>query len=226
MEGKICQWKGDRGFGFIQPSDGSERLFFHISSVQGSTQRPQVGVTVFYEASRDAQQRLKADKVVMGVKRTPSQGYEQPIKTASPKREALDYILILVIVASLAMVGFQYYAMQDIGRVWYFSVPALVAFLLLNRKKRPKEQHFTCRGCRQTAEYDVRTVAAWRAGFTQIYCKQCHSQWLRNKPKSATQPEYNSSISKTSGGAGCLGALLVLIAVPMAASAGLYHWLV
>ena len=31
MKGKICQWKDEKGFGFIQPENGGEKLFFHIS---------------------------------------------------------------------------------------------------------------------------------------------------------------------------------------------------
>ncbi|MGO4998189.1 cold shock domain-containing protein [Oceanisphaera sp. W20_SRM_FM3] len=226
MQGKICQWKDDKGFGFIQPNDGSEQLFFHISSVKNASQRPTVGEPVFYEASRDAQHRLRATNVIVGelqnaaVATTPG-----VIKTEPPQKSALDYLLILMTLVSLGVVGYQYYLTQDIVSIWYFGLPAVVAVLLLNRQKKPKERHFNCRGCRAVAEYDARTLAAWKSGFTQLYCKACHSQWLRNKPKSATQPESNSSISKTSNGSGCLGLLLVLVFMPIASSVGLYHWL-
>ena len=226
MQGKICQWKDDKGFGFIQPNDGSERLFFHISSVKNSSQRPTVGEFVFYEASRDAQHRLRATNVIVGEQQNAAAATTpRLIKTEPPQTGVLDYFLILAAIVSLGVVGYQYYLTQDIASSWYFGLPATVALLLLKRQKRPKEKHFNCRGCRAVAEYDVRTLTAWNAGFTQLYCKSCHSQWLRNRPKSATQPECNSSISKTSNGSGCLGLLLVLVFMPIATSVGLYHWL-
>ena len=29
--GKLIKWKDERGFGFIQPVDGSKQVFLHIS---------------------------------------------------------------------------------------------------------------------------------------------------------------------------------------------------
>jgi cold shock CspA family protein len=60
MKGKVSLWKDDKGFGFIQPDDGSEKLFFHVSNVKTDARRPQVGDSVLYESTRDSQQRLKA----------------------------------------------------------------------------------------------------------------------------------------------------------------------
>ena len=139
MEGIICQWKDDKGFGFIKPNDGSEQLFFHVSSVKNVDIRPKAGESVAYDL-------------------------------------------------------------------------------------HPKENYFHCTGCRETAEYDPRTLAAWQAGFAQLYCPQCHSQWLRNRPKSAIQPGSNSSISKTNRDSDCLGMLLILVFISLITSAGLYHW--
>ena len=226
MEGKICQLKDEQGIGFIQPNDGSARLFFHISSIKSMSRRLQVGDPVSYEVGRDEQQRLRANHVVASEPVPPIAVTQRLINTESPRGRALDYVFILTALLSLGGVGYQYYVTQDIAHAWYFGVPALVAVLLLLWPKRPKEKQFTCRGCHLVAEYDARTLAAWKVGFTQLYCQQCHSKWLRLKPESATQPEYNSSISRTSSNSGCLGMLLVLAFVPIVTGVGLYHWLV
>ena len=65
MKGKIVHWKDEKGFGFIQPEDGSEKLFFHVSSVKTDASRPQVGDSVLFDVVRDSQQRLKAKSVVI-----------------------------------------------------------------------------------------------------------------------------------------------------------------
>ena len=73
MKGKICQWKDDKGFGFIDPDDGSEEVFFHVSSVKTNARRPMVGDAVVYELVRDPKKGLKAEGVVIaGVKKGPN----------------------------------------------------------------------------------------------------------------------------------------------------------
>jgi len=57
MKGKVCQWQDEKGFGFIQPENGSEKLFFHISSVKTTARRPEVGDSVLYDPTRDSQNR-------------------------------------------------------------------------------------------------------------------------------------------------------------------------
>lgn len=225
MEGKVCQWKDDKEFGFIQPSDGSERLFFHISSVKNQSNRPQVGDTVFYEAERDIQNRLKATSVIIDDSKDSAAFTSRYIKTSSPKKDVVDYLLVLTMLASLSFVSYQYYLSNELGDIWYYGLPAVVAFLLFNKQKQPKEKYFNCAGCHTVAEYDPRTLSAWNAGFTQLYCRTCYIKWLKNKSKSATQPEYNSAVSKSGSSSGCLGMLLVLVFVPIVTSVGLYHWL-
>lgn len=226
MEGIICQWKDDKGFGFILPSDGSDQLFFHISNVKNADARPKAGETVSYEVSRDAQQRLTAINIVIQRESTPVSPRSKPlIKTESPYKNLINYSVIIIIIALCSAVAYQYQQTQDLNYAWYLLVPALLLLVLMTRPKRPKQSHFICTGCKEKAEYEPRTLAAWQAGFTQLYCPQCHSQWLRNRPKSAIQPGSNSSISRTSGQGGCIGGLFVLVLIPLLTSVGLYHWL-
>ena len=67
--GTISTWHDGKGFGFIQPRDGSDRVFFHISAFKGAT-RPSVGLTVTYQLAYDRQNRRKADQVVAGQRPT------------------------------------------------------------------------------------------------------------------------------------------------------------
>lgn len=61
--GTISTWHDAKGFGFIQPSDGKDRVFFHISAFSGAT-RPSVGLKVTYQLAYDRHNRPKADNVM------------------------------------------------------------------------------------------------------------------------------------------------------------------
>ena len=91
MRGKIDQWKDEKGFGFIAPDDGSERVFFHISTIKSQARRPQVGDIVIYEATRDSQNRLKARAVSIEALATNSnyQNKRKAKKIEPPKKMSL-----------------------------------------------------------------------------------------------------------------------------------------
>ena len=49
FKGTIAEWNDDRGFGFIKPAEGGERVFCHIKAFQERSKRPSPSVTVTYE---------------------------------------------------------------------------------------------------------------------------------------------------------------------------------
>jgi cold shock CspA family protein len=48
-KGQLIRWKDDRGFGFIQPDDGSQEVFLHITALKDVNRRPQVGDFICYQ---------------------------------------------------------------------------------------------------------------------------------------------------------------------------------
>jgi ribonuclease T1 len=60
--GTISSWHDAKGFGFIQPSDGKDRVFFHISAFNRAT-LPSVGLKVTYQLGYDRQNRPKAENI-------------------------------------------------------------------------------------------------------------------------------------------------------------------
>jgi uncharacterized membrane protein YsdA (DUF1294 family)/cold shock CspA family protein len=58
--GKLTKWKDDRGFGFIQPIDGSQEVFLHISEVKDATRRPQENDTIYYYCVVDSDGKVRA----------------------------------------------------------------------------------------------------------------------------------------------------------------------
>jgi hypothetical protein len=73
---------------------------------------------------------------------------------------------------------------------------------------RPKERSFRCARCSASAMHTARTIEAWRRGKTRFFCDSCHGEWLRSQPKGVQAPH--------GGRSGCLGSLIVLVAIPAA----------
>ena len=59
-QGRIGEWKDDRGFGFVTPNGGGPRVFLHISSFSERGHRPSVGRLVTYELATDDKGRPQA----------------------------------------------------------------------------------------------------------------------------------------------------------------------
>lgn len=63
FQGRIVEWHDDRGFGFIMPNGGGDRIFLHVKSL-ASTLRPRCGELVDYRVVSDGKGRLRAEQVV------------------------------------------------------------------------------------------------------------------------------------------------------------------
>lgn len=56
--GRLSQWQDAKGYGFITPTKGGERVFVHMSAFKG--RRPTGGEQLSYELKLDANGRLQA----------------------------------------------------------------------------------------------------------------------------------------------------------------------
>jgi uncharacterized membrane protein YsdA (DUF1294 family)/cold shock CspA family protein len=63
LKGTIAEWRDDRGFGFIEPVGGGDRVFCHVKAFVVRVRRPQPGDGVTYIARKDAQGRIQAAEV-------------------------------------------------------------------------------------------------------------------------------------------------------------------
>jgi cold shock CspA family protein len=53
FQGRVTDWKDDRGFGFITPNGGGPKVFVHISAFGRGQQRPSGSELVTYELVQD-----------------------------------------------------------------------------------------------------------------------------------------------------------------------------
>lgn len=63
-QGRITDWKDDRGFGFITPNGGGPRVFLHISAFGRGQQRPSGGELVTYELVQDEKKGQRVQNVL------------------------------------------------------------------------------------------------------------------------------------------------------------------
>jgi uncharacterized membrane protein YsdA (DUF1294 family)/cold shock CspA family protein len=62
-KGKITTWNAVRGFGFVTPAGGGERVFVHITAIADRTRPPAEGDIVTYDLTVDERKRPRAARV-------------------------------------------------------------------------------------------------------------------------------------------------------------------
>lgn len=89
-QGRVVEWKDERGFGFIAPNGGGAKVFLHISALSEQGVRPSVGSLVTYEIGVAANGRLRAEGVsILGPESARRHGSSTPLS-------ALTFGVILV----------------------------------------------------------------------------------------------------------------------------------
>lgn len=95
IHGIITSWNDEKGFGFITPLSGGERVFVHIKTFRQRRTRPQVNQQVYYTLSKDKQGRACATDVTYTGK-----------EHASPQRmihQAAAFIFVVLFFTALGM---------------------------------------------------------------------------------------------------------------------------
>lgn len=65
-KGKITDWNTERGFGFVTPAGGGERVYVHVTAISDRRRAPAVGDMVTYDLKFDERKRPRA----VGVRRS------------------------------------------------------------------------------------------------------------------------------------------------------------
>lgn len=71
-KGQLTTWKDERGFGFIQPANGSQEVFLHISELKDATRRPQVGDTIYYQIVPKDGKNQAGNAFILGARSKPN----------------------------------------------------------------------------------------------------------------------------------------------------------
>lgn len=87
-QGRITEWNDERGFGFVTIDASGERIFFHVSALQGSSERPANGMNVSFEIVTPAGKKPRAVKL-----RYPGAASTWPPKRGRPWGWAPDVVI-------------------------------------------------------------------------------------------------------------------------------------
>jgi uncharacterized membrane protein YsdA (DUF1294 family)/cold shock CspA family protein len=155
--GTIVEWNDERGFGFIRPANGGDRVFCHIESFRGRTLRPARGMACTYELEKAADGRLRAREVRPFGHVPPSQPGAVP---AASSRTAA-YAGCLVFFAGLG--GLVYFQ-----RLPWLALPWYVGLSLLTLVLYGWDKASASGGFRRTPEKTLNTLAlagGWPGGW-------------------------------------------------------------
>ena len=97
-QGKITDWKDDRGFGFITPGGGGTPVFLHISAFKKGQQRPAGNEPVTYELLNDPKRGFRAHNVVLF-------GVFQPFVRAKEHRTLKPVMVALLVTGIGSILG-------------------------------------------------------------------------------------------------------------------------
>jgi len=118
-KGRITEWQDDRGFGFVTPIAGGERVFVHIKSFASRHRRPIGDELVTYELNRDPKGRLQGANVTFSGERAVR------ASAPGPGAKSLLFAATFLVAISAAVIA---------GRLptfvlWLYLVGSGVAFL-------------------------------------------------------------------------------------------------
>ncbi len=192
--GTIKKWNQDRGFGFVEPEDGSQDVFAHIQEFPNKSASPQVGEQITFAIKTTPDGKKRAVQIV----RASSIQSPQPhITRHRPfpivhKKSAFPFktTFIATLTGTLMLAGFFYFQKtnKDIQSipVTQIATPEPLATQKPVVASEPVAQRFSCDGrthCSQMTSCDEAMFFIKNCPNTQMDGDgdgiPCEQQWCR-----------------------------------------------
>ncbi len=142
-QGVLADWNDERGFGFITPSTGGERVFAHVSEFPRD-QRPVRGCQVTYAESRDERNRARASQV----------RYLSAPPAARASANGVPLALATVTLFFTVLVGLVVLDQVPVLLLGSYGLLSAVAIVMYRADKSAAQQ-----GKRRTPESTLHTIA-------------------------------------------------------------------
>lgn len=178
--GQLIKWKDERGFGFIQPVDGSKEVFLHISALKDSNRRPQVGDTIYYDLVTEDGKVRASNAFILGARNKPASSSlsQKAASNAVSTFPTLEVLLLSV----LPLVGTILFARKTASLVPLILYPAMsfLTFVLYADDKTHAQ-----RGNWRTSEKALHLcelMGGWMGGFIaqrQLHHKSRKAEYQR-----------------------------------------------
>ena len=122
-KGKLTTWNDEKGFGFLTPMTGGERILIHISAFRNPSRRPSLNQIVTYKPSTDKKGRACAVEATLSgdrlKKKLPNDRSRTPIKVAVV---FLSLATIVTIVTLLGRIPLQIFGLYPVlSLITYFA---------------------------------------------------------------------------------------------------------
>lgn len=142
--GQLIKWKDDRGFGFIQPADGSPEVFLHISELKDVSRRPIVGDTIYYHVAEQDGKIRASSAFILGARLKPiSQSSPSGSRTTMQAEPLYSFpVLEAVVLSIFPMVGAIHFLLKTGNPLILilYGVMGLASFVLYaDDKSRAKQ---------------------------------------------------------------------------------------
>lgn len=112
FEGTLVQWNDERGFGFVQPAQGGEKLFVHASAFARDGRRPQLNERLGFAVAPGQNGKKQAVAVqrlgAAAGARPPSRTTPRPAQR-SPSTGRFGRLVALLLVCALLAAGYWKY---------------------------------------------------------------------------------------------------------------------
>lgn len=162
--GKLTKWKDERGFGFIQPTDGSQEVFLHISEVKDATRHPQENDTIYYHCIVDSDGKVRAcNAFILGARNKPGSlsKHAKPSNTIVSSFPIVEVVL-LSFIPLVGAIHFTWTMRNPLPLVLYPVMSLVTYFLYADDKSRAKRKDW--RTSEQTLHL-CELAGGWIGGF-------------------------------------------------------------
>lgn len=114
QKGRLVVWKDDRGFGFIEPTSGGQRVFLHISAIKDANRRPQVGDEIHYQVMLGKDGKVRATMAfIKGATVRPAPDapvISQPLTVATAANPPQSWLLEMLLLSLIPLIGSLHFA--------------------------------------------------------------------------------------------------------------------
>jgi uncharacterized membrane protein YsdA (DUF1294 family)/cold shock CspA family protein len=103
IDGVIKSWNDERGFGFIEPTQGGQEIFVHVKAFRNRAERPKIGQVVSFEVELGpgGKKRAKNVEPIRVVRNRRSVERDSPAQWGTATLFAIPAFLVLFVIVGV-----------------------------------------------------------------------------------------------------------------------------